>query len=33
MVSGTDTKNHGELPTLIGTLTHEAQTTKKSSSF
>ena len=25
-VSGTDTKNHGELPTLVGVLTHEAPT-------
>lgn len=27
-VSGTDTKNHGELPTLVGVLTHEAATLK-----
>ena len=24
-LSGTDRKNHGELPTLVGALTHEAQ--------
>jgi hypothetical protein len=25
MLSGTDSKNHDELPTLVGVLTHEAK--------